>query len=298
MADERKYEESSIEVIESCSREETAGASTVNLEQNINVVNIDMGKHSLWEKIDFVALQEWISNHMVHIIIGGIFVLYSVVLIVMGTLLVREKKDSEIVIDDNTIKTEQEIEVADRNADINTDSADVANITAEPVEAEEIQLEDEIVEQEDPIIPEESISEEAPITDVALYDLSLVGASFSEKKLKATNSVGEELEDVFILSGGVWGETVAFYLDGKYDSFYANICCMEEGSSFDVNIYLDDGPCVQTVHIQQIMARTPIDIDVSGATFIRFECTGSFYNHGAILSDGIIHVADDVEVEN
>ena len=298
MADERKYEESSIEVIESCSREETAGASTVNLEQNINVVNIDMGKHSLWEKIDFVALQEWISNHMVHIIIGGIFVLYSVVLIVMGTLLVREKKDSETVIDDNTVKTEQEIEVADINTDINADSGDAVNNAAEPIEAEEIQLEEETVEQEDPIISEEITPEEVPVAEVALYDLPLVGASFSEKKIMATNSVGEELEDVFILSGGVWGETVAFYLEGKYDNFYANICCMEEGSSFDVNIYLDDGPCVQTVHIQQIMARTPIDIDVSGATFIRFECTGSFYNHGAILSDGIIHVADDVEVEN
>ncbi len=291
MANERKYEESSIEVIESCSRKETAGASTVNLEQNINVVNIDMGKHSLWEKIDCVALQEWISNHVVHIIVGGIFVLYSVVLIVMGTLLVRDKKDSEIVIDDNTIKTEQEIEATEGSAEIIPDSADVVNITAPSIEAEEIQ-------PEEPIKSEEIIPEEAPITDVALYDLSLVGASFSEKKLKAANSVGEELEDVFILSGGVWGETVAFYLDGKYDSFYANICCMEEGSSFDVNIYLDDGPCVQTVHIQQIMAKTPIDVDISGATFIRFECTGSFYNHGAILSDGILHVADDEEAEN
>lgn len=298
MADERTYEESNIEVIESCSKEETGGTSTVNLEQNINVVNIDIGKHSLWEKLDYVAIQEWVSKHVVHIIVGGIFILYSVVIIVMGALLIKEKKGTETVIDDNMVETEQEIEVVDSNADIITDSVDVVKSKAEPIEAEEIQKEDEIVEQEVPVIPEEIIPEEVPITEVALYDLPLVGASFSEKKLKATNSVGEELENIFILSGGVWGETVAFYLDGKYDSFYANICCLEGSSSFDVNIYIDEGPCVQTVHIQQIMAKTPIEIDVSGATFIRFECTGSFYDHGAILSDGVLHIADDEDIDN
>ncbi len=305
MADERNYEENSMEVIESCSSEEKAGTSTVNLEQNINVVNIDMGKHSLWDKIDCVALQEWISKHVVHIIVGGVFILYSVVIIVMGTLLIRERKGGETVIDDNIVKTDQEIEAADRNADIITDSADDVDITAETIEAEGIQQEDEavekedeVVEKEDLIVSDEAIPEEVPITDVDLYDKPLVGASFSEKKLKATNSVGEELEEVFILSGGVWGETVAFYLDGKYERFYANICCMEGSSPFGVNIYLDDGPCVQTINIQQIMAKTPIDIDVSGANFIKFESTGSFYNHGAILSDGVLHVADAEEAKD
>jgi hypothetical protein len=40
------------------------------------------------------------------------------------------------------------------------------------------------------------------------------------------------------------------------------------------------------------MARVPIEIDTTGATFIKFDITGSFYNHGAILSEGMLHISE------
>lgn len=294
MADISTTEEKRIEVMEACSKLENESVNTVNLEQNINVVNIDMGRCSILEKIDYDALIDWLHEHIIHVVVGGVFILYTIILVFMGYLLLDAKKEiNSNSGNDKAISHEQVIiKDIDVDEDLNTLEG-VAEIAGESGTSQIIVLPEESIENGEEMQKETSESES--VTEVELYELPIVGASLSEKKMSATNSVGEELENVFIISGGPWGENTAFYLNGKYDRFTANISCLEEGSAFDVNIYLDDGQCIKTVHIQQIMAKTPIDIDVSGATFIKFESTGSFYNHGAILSDGVLHVASEKE---
>ena len=300
MAENYTTEENYIEVMETCSKQEKESSNTVNLEQNINVVNIDMGRRSICERIDYDALMDWFHEHIIHVTVGGVFIIYTVILVVMGCFLIKAKKENAINTGyDKTINQENLI-TQNKGTDGDLNALDEIPVT-EAETTEELEITQIVSPSEETIETDEEIqkgiAELEPVTEIDLYELPIVGASFSEKKLSATNSVGEELENVFIISGGPWGENTAYYLNGKYDRFTANLSCLEEGSSFDVNIYLDDGPCIKTVHIQQIMAKTPIDIDVSGVTFIKFESTGSFYDHGAILSDGILHVADDVAAE-
>ncbi len=131
------------------------------------------------------------------------------------------------------------------------------------------------------------------MTEKELYDLRIVGGTDSEKRAKAVNTVGEELENVYYLTGGFYNETVGFYLNGEYDHFTGNISC-DDGckGGFNVNIYLDDGPRLQSIRVERLMAKVPIDIDTTDATFIKFEITGSMYSQGAILSDGVLHIAE------
>ncbi len=126
---------------------------------------------------------------------------------------------------------------------------------------------------------------------VDLYKCRLVGAETSQKVYSATNSLGEELTEAFYLGTGFFSETVAFYLNGEYDAFYAELSCAENTSDpFALNIYLDD-ELVRTITVQSIMARTPVELNTEGVTFVKFEILGGLNYHGALLSDGRLHKA-------
>ena len=280
-------EENHTEVIEShiIDRDEK---ESVSVEQNISIVNIEMGKRSLLEKIDYDAVGEWISSHVIHLVIGTVFMVYTIALLIMGAVILREKKTINTLTSTETtiVQKQPENMMSDENQEM--EAVEVNEIT-DVVETETIAAEDEKADQEEEL---EDIVE--PVTELDLYELPIVGGSFSEKRYSATNTVGEKLDKIFYLSSGIYTETVGFYLNGEYDRFTANISCDENTSntSFDVNVYLDDGPCVQTIHIERLMAKVPIEIDTTGATFIKFDITGSFYNHGAILSDGVLHIKE------
>lgn len=260
---------------------------SVSVEQNINIVNIDMGKRPLLEKLDYDAISEWISNHVIHLAIGFVLLVYTIVLLIMATVLIREKKTiNDLMTGSETMIITEQPETITLNETYIDDDRETAEHSYS-AEKEDIASSDELARQEE-------VEADEPVTEVDLYDCSLVGETYSEKRYSATNTVGEELEKIFFLSGGMYTETVGFYLNGKYDRLTANISCDEstKNTSFDVNIYLDDGPCVKKIHVEKLMAKVPIDIDTTGAMFIKFDITGSFYNHGAILSDGMLHVAD------
>ena len=289
-----KIEDNIVEIMESSSKED---GNTVNLEQNINVINIDVGKRSFWEKMDYEAFHEWVEKHIVHIVIGSVFGFYTIALMIMFFFLVKEKKAIDMLIEQQTLAYEKQVEVADQDegaidipveAEISTgEELNTSNIVEETDIEDAKEAEDVLVNEEEP----------ESVTEIDLYDLIIVGNNASEKRAKAVNTVGEELKNVFFLTGGFYTETVGFYLNGEYDRFTANISCDENcNCGFKVNVYLDDGPCLETINVQRLMARTPIDIDTTGATFIKFEITGSMYTQGAILSDGVLHLADsDVE---
>ncbi len=277
------------EVVQSFHESEGQTNNTVNVEQNINVISIDMGKQSLNDRFNLEGKKEWIKEHMPLVIAGGILVFYTAILAVMGV----------------TISKYKGLMASIQKSEANTDVVEEVNepleepVISEIVEADEA-YETELITSEKTIedgeemavVIEEPEVEELP-TEKDLYDLLIVGDNKSSKKTKAMNTVGEELEDVFYLTGGFYTETVGFYLNGKYDRFTANLSCDENcKGGFSVNIYLDDGPCEQTIRVERLMARTPIDIDTSDATFIKFEITGSMYAQGAILSDGVLHIAE------
>ncbi len=289
MTDNEFIKEEATEVVRSFHESEGQTNNTVNVEQNINVISIDMGKQSLLDRFNLEAKKEWIKEHLTLVIAGGIFVLYTVILFVMGATILKYKVLVESI----------------PKGEANTNVVEVVDETLEDPVISEIIEKDEVFETESIIsekaiedveemakVIEEPEEEELP-TEKDLYDLLIVGDNKSSKMAKAMNTVGEELEDVFYLTGGFYTEKVGFYLNGKYDRFTANLSCDENcKGGFNVNIYLDDGPCEQTIRVERLMARTPIDIDTSDATFIKFEITGSMYTQGAILSDGVLHIAE------
>ncbi len=284
-----KYEENVTEIMHTLNEVDGKTNNTVSVEQNINIVNVEMGKHSMWDRVDFPALKEWIHDHMSQTILGVILAIYTVVLIILSLNVARYR---------DALGTKEEVPAVTQEENYSTietviePTEDLVEPIIEVVQEKEMQediVKEETVPEEEPEIAE--ISE--PVTERALYDLNIIGDNRSEKRAKVVNTVGEELEDVFYLTGGLYNETVAFYLNGEYDRLTANLSCEENcRSSFDVNVYLDDGPCVETIRVQRIMARTPIDIDTTGATFIKFEIVGSIKSQGAILSDGVLYVSE------
>ena len=288
MADNKFIKEETTEVVRSFHKSDGQTNNTVNVEQNINVISIDMGKQSFLERLDLEGKKEWIQEHMPLVIAGGILVLYTVILVVMGATISKYKVLVESL-SENGANTNV-VETVDIPPEGNAETQIIE--MRDVVKTDQINPE-EIMEdyEEIAVVSEEPEEEEIP-TEKALYDFLIVGDSKSSKMAKAVNTVGEELEDVFYLTGGFYSETVGFYLNGEYDRFTANLSCDENcKGGFNVNIYLDDGPCEQTIRVERLMARTPIDIDTSGATFIKFEVTGSMYTQGAILSDGLLHIA-------
>lgn len=293
MSDNSYIEESHTEVVRTFHETDKQTNNTVNVEQNINVVNIEMGNRSLLDKINLEFLKEWIHDHMIQVIVGGILALYTVILLVMMLTVARYKdiiceKESEKEVAEVVVQYESELdEPIEEFIHEKTESSAMEEIVSETLEPG---TEETIVE--------DTASEE-PVTEKELYDLRIVGGTDSEKRAKAVNTVGEELENVYYLTGGFYNETVGFYLNGEYDHFTGNISC-DDGckGGFNVNIYLDDGPCLQSIRVERLMAKVPIDIDTTDATFIKFEITGSMYSQGAILSDGVLHIADVEEVED
>ncbi len=292
MTDNKFIKEESAEVVRSFYESDGQTNNTVNVEQNINVISIDMGKQSFLERFDLEGKKEWIHEHMPLVIAGGILIFYTVILVVMGATISKYKVLVESLSGSGT------------NTDVveGVDVPSEENAITQIVEMKDIVETDQITPEETmedyeeiAVVTEEPEEEDIP-TEKALYDFLIVGDNKSSKMAKAVNTVGEELEDVFYLTGGFYTETVGFYLNGEYDRFTANLSCDENcKGGFNVNIYLDDGPCEQTIRVERLMARTPIDIDTTGATFIKFEITGSMYTQGALLSDGILHIDEIAE---
>jgi hypothetical protein len=285
-------EKESTEVVRTYHESDGQTNNTVNVEQNINVISIDMGKRPLLEQFDLEGKKKWIQEHMPLVIAGGILVLYTVILVVMGATISKYRALVESL-SENEVNTDV-VEAADVPSDGNA-VTQIAE-TKEVVEIEQVTPEETKQDYDEiEVVLEEPEEEEIP-TEKALYDFLIVGDSKSSKMSKAVNTVGEELEDVFYLTGGFYSETVGFYLNGEYERFTANISCDENcKGGFNVNIYLDDGPCEQTIRVERLMSRTPIDIDTTGATFIKFEITGSMYAQGALLSDGILYIDEAAE---
>lgn len=288
--DNNFIEESRREVVRTYHESNGQTNNTVNVEQNINVVNIEMGNKSLLDKIDVEQAKEWLQSHMMQVIIGAVLAFYTVLLIIMSLAVARYR---DMLAETASVKMET-------GATIPAETESVLEV-AEPVEETPAIQEEPVVAQE-PIEEIEGPKEEGeeelsePVTEKNLYELRIVGGTNSEKRAKATNTVGEELENVFYLTGGFYNETVGFYLNGKYDHFKANLSCDDNcRGGFYVNVYLDDGECLQSIRVERLMARTPIDIDTTGAEFIKFEITGSMYSQGALLSDGVLHVLESEE---
>ena len=277
---ENRIEDRTTEIAHTFHKSDGQTTNTVNVEQNINVVNIEMGKQTFVNKIDLESIKEWIYAHMVQVIIGGILILYTVILLVMMLTMARykdiiRKNEEEKIVTENTV---QETVGSDEGVE----------------ETEPIKIESAVVQEMKETANEIKAAEVTEsVTEKELYDLFIVGDTASEKRVKAVNTVGEELENVYYLTGGFYTETVGFYLNGKYDHFTGSISCDEEcKGGFNINIYLDEGPCLQTIRVERLMTKIPIDIDTTGASFIKFEITGSMYSQGAILSDGLLHIAD------
>ncbi len=297
MNDNNYIEDSHTEVVRTFHETDKQTNNTVNVEQNINVVNIEMGKKSLMDRIDPEAVKEWAGDHMVQII-GGILVFYTVILFSM-MMTVAKYKD---IISQNEVQNSAAENIVQIDEEPEEAVEQITYVQVEPeytaemeAKSEEVKEEEIVAEETEETVVEEAEPEELP-TEKDLYDLRIVGGTASEKRAKAVNTVGEELENVYYLTGGFYSETVGFYLNGEYDHFTGNISCDDDcKGGFNVNIYLDDGPCLQSIRVERLMARVPVDIDTTDATFIKFEITGSLYSQGAILSDGVLHIADSAD---
>ncbi len=79
------------EVVQSFHESEGQTNNTVNVEQNINVISIDMGKQSLNDRFNLEGKKEWIKEHMPLVIAGGILVFYTAILAVMGVTISKYK---------------------------------------------------------------------------------------------------------------------------------------------------------------------------------------------------------------
>ena len=279
----------------------------VKFEQNINVVNIDMGKKPLFKKLDLQGALDWMADHIGYVLMGGIIIVYTIVLIFFAGIIVKYKA----VIGDMTslnagniyaedVKTAEDLQEDTEDKEI----SDIyeASYALEEDNNEEIvddtdadsPIKGELVEDNGVDAKETGLESETPSLPTNLYDLQVINNDYTKKVASAKNTVGDEIEDAYYLSAGMYSEIVGFYLNSNYSSLTANLSCAEGvKDTFYVNVYIDEDEMpVKTVEIKPLMAKKLIEIDTTGATFIKFETTGSFHTHGAILSEGELKIAE------
>ncbi|MBP3196904.1 MAG: hypothetical protein J6N21_07850, partial [Butyrivibrio sp.] len=157
MTDNNHIEESYTEVVRTFHKTDKQATNTVNVEQNINVVNIEMGKSSLLDKIDLEPIKEWLREHMVQVIVGGILVLYTVILLVMMLTVARYKyiiRENEVqkAASDSILQSEPELEdPIEEIVPVKTESSAMDETRSTIVESEPEETVVEAAELEEPV---------------------------------------------------------------------------------------------------------------------------------------------------
>lgn len=146
--------------------------------------------------------------------------------------------------------------------------------TSKSIENENVNSEKETDEEKE-IIENETANDESVIfARRKVVD----SAGNAEYRRNATNTLGEELEDVFYMFGKKRAKAT-FYLGKKYSKFSANISCPDEksiqGDPFELVIYAnnDTNKVLYTTKMNRSFAVTPIELDVAGVDFLTFKVT-------------------------
>lgn len=239
------------------------------------------------------------KNSKILLLAVGAFMLLSISMITLGTFMITKSTNTNS--DNMSIVTSQ---ITNLEKQIKSDSELIETLLSkeDDYEARIENLENKLNSRNEVRVLDNKNSDIVKVSTnqddstSSLYKMKMVSSRGAECKKKATNTLGDELNDVIYL----YGETdvhVTYYLGGKYSKLKLKACCPDEEriveATYPFVVYANNDTADElfSMDFGRNTAITSIDLDVSGVDFITFKVSknGVLYDEcGLILSDTIL----------